>query len=692
MAGRAEGSAIKALFSPSKGDPPPQVKKKKNTSPAPKNAPSPDQKEKTPPKKSPSPEKEEKSSPQKGGDKKENSWTAPPKIQVDVDDLLQRAKAISSEIQEHGLMFNLEEVRQDQIKRTVSVFLVDKRSRKIVKPAKDMVLRQISSLGVKAQAIIAGASYAFWDILLPTTEEAVALTKKTLENKEYFFRTEYMGRRRTTVSVYEVPSFLRDANLAAYMLQFGDIVSATHDGMRGEWRFDIMLDMKTFYSVPNWLEVEGRRLPVIVSGRKPACWHCGEIGHLSAVCPGKKAPKKPDHKPGTLSPVVKNNSEKEAPVVSPTPAGKKNPTPPSSPTVNSDEAKAEWLTVGKGGRKLQPEDPRSQKSSQVGTDSLNPSKKSNSPSTTYAQKSSPQKNKGPFKTPPKQHTPPKVRCFSPGREKFEKLLEFKKRLDQERKSSPRPGSSHSTPSSPRHPRTIRPPPTTPPHRSMPPPLMSVLIQKKKGPTPPPLPLESPPTRPAPPATATSSSPSTTPKKRQRSSSIDSSGDEVPKHIKKKDKPRHHTGLNICRVDEGALDRLHKVQPQLLKDLRVLHNFKEVNGCNVEDPKNFPNTWITTVIRKGRGSEGVMKMLGEANEALGPISFIKDDLASCKGLVGRVPVVLHPSLYRALKLTFPRDVGGLAHDGAINNEMATGSMSQTVGVLTPAMFSPGTQPL
>ena len=89
---------------------------------------------------------------------------------------------------------------------------------------------------------------------------------------------------------------------------------------------------------------------------------------------------------------------------------------------------------------------------------------------------------------------------------------------------------------------------------------------------------------------------------------------------------------------------------------------------------------------------MMKMLGEANEALGPISFLKDDLSSCKGLVGRVPVVLHPSLYRAIKLTFPRDVGGLAHDGAIDNEMATGSMSQTVGVLTPAMFSPGTQPL
>ena len=146
------------------------------------------------------------------------------------------------------------------------------------------------------------------------------------------------------------------------------------------------------------------------------------------------------------------------------------------------------------------------------------------------------------------------------------------------------------------------------------------------------------------------------------------------------------------MDEGALDRLYKVQPQLLKDLRVLHNFKEVNGRNVEDPKNFPNSWITTVIRKGRVSEGVMKMLGEADEALGSISYLKDDLISCKGLVGWVPVVLHPSLYRALKLTYPRDVRGLAHDGAITNEMATGSMSQTVSVLTPAMFSPGTQPL
>ena len=329
--------------SPPKNTPPSE---KNSSTPSPhKNAPPPDQKDnnkKSSPLKDGSPPSNKE---QKEGN--ENIWKAPPKIQVDVVDLLQRARAISSQVQAHGLMFNLEEVRLDQKKRTMSVFVVDKRSRKIVKPVKDMVLRHLSSLGVKVQAIIAGSSYAFWDILLPTQEEAVTLTRKRLENKDNFFRTEYMGRRWTTVSVYEVPSFLRDANLAAFMLNFGDIVSATHDGMRGEWRFDLMLDAKTFYSVPNWLDVEGRRLPVIVSGRKPACWHCGEIGHLSAVCLGKKASKKPDQNPGTHPPVVTNNEKKEAPVVSPTSAATKSPTPPTSSMVSSEEAGGRVADCGK---------------------------------------------------------------------------------------------------------------------------------------------------------------------------------------------------------------------------------------------------------------------------------------------------------------------------------------------------------
>ena len=52
------------------------------------------------------------------------------------------------------------------------------------------------------------------------------------------------------------------------MLQFGDIVSASHNSMPGEWRFDIMIETKTFYSVASLLDLEGRKLSV--TGRKPA--------------------------------------------------------------------------------------------------------------------------------------------------------------------------------------------------------------------------------------------------------------------------------------------------------------------------------------------------------------------------------------------------------------------------------------
>ena len=110
-----------------------------------------------------------------------------------------------------------------------------------------------------------------------------------------------------------------------------------------------MLDCKTFYSIPNWLDLERLRLPIIVSGRKPACWHYGEIDHLSAVCSGKKAPEKHDHDPCTFLP-VKANYEKEAHVVSPTvralapeTAGNKNPNSPLSRTGITEDSKAEFL-------------------------------------------------------------------------------------------------------------------------------------------------------------------------------------------------------------------------------------------------------------------------------------------------------------------------------------------------------------
>lgn len=81
------------------------------------------------------------------------------------------------------------------------------------------------------------------------------------------------------------------------------------------------------------------------------------------------------------------------------------------------------------------------------------------------------------------------------------------------------------------------------------------------------------------------------------------------------------------------------------------------------------------------------MLEEANFAFNifsAVAFFNDqDLIEIKkSYVGRVSVKVHPSFYRALKLTFPLDIGGLSTNGSITTEMTVGSMGTAVGVLTP----------
>ena len=57
--------------------------------------------------------------------------------------------------------------------------------------------------------------------------------------------------------------------------------------------------------------------------------------------------------------------------------------------------------------------------------------------------------------------------------------------------------------------------------------------------------------------------------------------------------------------------------------------------------------------------------------------LKKMLSFCSG---RVPIYVHPSLYRSLK-----DVGGVSRDGRVTTELGTGSLKQAAGILTPEDF-------
>jgi len=704
MAGRKHGSAKKALFkSPMKRgkyqEPPQKVEKKvpEKEPPQKEDVPIKEQKKvEVPP---PEPKKDLKpSSPPKpeittSGDSPKNVWASKPKLEIDIDELAQRASLVSDHVHEHGLLFNLGELRVEQASRTVSVFAVDSITRKMLKTKKDLMTKTLSSLGVKVQAIIAGTSYAMWDVLLPTPEDAVALTKKHLEVKDMILRVEYLGRRKTTVTIYEVPSYLIDENLAGYFMKYGDLVAARHDGMRGEWSFDIMLSKTAFDSVPNFLDLEGRRLSVIVTGRKPACWNCFKTGHLSSNCPGKKAPVIATSKTRDTLPLPKSPGRKEAseaePAVRTTTSekvGVEQQTPPSPKTsslgtTGNDEG--EWLTAGKGGRKVQTAVPQSHIEIPTGTVGETPQ--------SYAGMT-------------------RDKCVSPGKEKFEKLLKFKAALDAKTAvtttsttttttTAASSGCPRSTP-----PKTLKSPKPSP-GRLMPPPKMTVLGHK--GAHPPPLPTPPKKISPRPtPTTSTASTPKSSPHKktpvptpsrgetgekitavkRQRSPSAGSSEDELPS-LKKK--TPFGGGLHICKVEGDILIKDSKLPPKIADNLGALLNFKRLKDLDVEDPRNFPDAWVLSAIRSGRRSGPIMAMVRDAAETFGPIAALLPEGGEYMCEPGRVPIRLHPSLYRALKLTYPRDIGGLAYDGAFTEALGFASLSQTVGVLSPDMFSPMT---
>lgn len=55
--------------------------------------------------------------------------------------------------------------------------------------------------------------------------------------------------------------------------------------------------------------------------------------------------------------------------------------------------------------------------------------------------------------------------------------------------------------------------------------------------------------------------------------------------------------------------------------------------------------------------------------------------------GRFPILLHPSLYRAAKLTYTMDVSRIILDGGMTMELGTRSLGHSVRVLSAADFHP-----
>ena len=138
-----------------------------------------------------------------------------------------------------------------------------------------------------------------------------------------------------------------------------------------------------------------------------------------------------------------------------------------------------------------------------------------------------------------------------------------------------------------------------------------------------------------------------------------------------------------------------LQPQNLdhvvkKSLKPLLSFKTMDSKDITNPYLFQDAPMLTTFVRSAGNR--TKELWQFDDAIRTDvmladtknSMLKKMLPFC---AGRVPILVYPSFYRSLKFRYPMVVGGITRNDRVNTELGTGSLRQTVGILTPKDFRP-----
>ena len=139
-----------------------------------------------------------------------------------------------------------------------------------------------------------------------------------------------------------------------------------------------------------------------------------------------------------------------------------------------------------------------------------------------------------------------------------------------------------------------------------------------------------------------------------------------------------------------MDNPH-IDHTLKQSLKPLRSLQKIDTKDITKPHLFKDApKLTTFVRlAGNRTKELWNFIDEASRADVMLvdtknPMLKKMLPFC---AGRVPILVHPSFYRSLKLRYPMDVGGITRDDRVSTELGTGSLRQTVGILTPKDFRP-----
>ena len=550
-----------------------------------------------------------------------------------------------------GEILPIPELVKEVEPKTLSFVVTDLKTKRLAGLKKETFEDLLKSANIPGK-YFCRRSFATWDVLLPSEEVAKKLAGGNITTRFFRLQPEYRGKRRIKVTVCNVSMQLSGDVLAAYLSIYGGVeqvsqITSTRGTAYGDYVFIMCLDRGGFNNVPHKIKYRDQTMTVVVEGRKPLCWACNKIGHFSKNCPQK-----------TTTTATTTTTTTTASEIITTKTPTKNIENHQENPNKKDEEGWTQVTRKKGGKKTPIKKsiaPTENKTNQTNTtkDSTTVIIATPTDTTTKTQSST-------STTATEQSSTPI--------EPMDMSINLKRRRNSEdsptkegEKRNPKKTTQQQTPSLPQpkgegKKKISKSPATNERPAQIIPPLPQ--IQKITPINPIEIPL--------PP----SLSPITTPKIFTRSQSVTrlspdpqtastSSSGQKPRARSASTEARHAmTAFIFC---EDILENPN--HDHILKtSLKPLRSFKKINNKDITNPYIFKDApMLTTFVRTaGNRTKELWNFIDEASRADVMLAntknaMLKKMLPFCSG---RVPILVHPSFYRSLKLRYPMDVGEL----------------------------------
>lgn len=97
-----------------------------------------------------------------------------------------------------------------------------------------------------------------------------------------------MGTHGTRITIHRLLSNIKD-HMGAFFVLYGHLEEVTRIWCvpSRDFSVQVILDRTKLQEIPDIL-CRGKRIFVVVQGRRPHCWLCGTSGHLAKMCPSWK--------------------------------------------------------------------------------------------------------------------------------------------------------------------------------------------------------------------------------------------------------------------------------------------------------------------------------------------------------------------------------------------------------------------